>query len=75
VKDTRTPDGRSSIYLGGDGRWHGRLAVDGDRPVACRIALSTLDGGVAAVALAGGDPARAAPARSNAAIIAAGTLR
>jgi integrase len=27
VKDTRTPDGRSSIYLGGDGRWHGRVTM------------------------------------------------
>ncbi|WP_177324279.1 hypothetical protein [Streptomyces mirabilis] len=50
--------------------------MQGDtRPLARRIALSTLDGGVAAVALAGGDPAKTRPARSNAAIIAAGTLR
>jgi integrase len=27
AKDTRTPDGRSSIYLGGDGRWHGRVTM------------------------------------------------
>ncbi|GAB2815583.1 site-specific integrase [Actinoallomurus bryophytorum] len=27
TKDTRTPDGRSSIYLGGDGRWHGRVTM------------------------------------------------
>jgi len=38
-------------------------SVDGDRPLAGRIASSTLDGGMAA------------PAQSNAAIIAAGTLR
>ncbi|MDH6221057.1 hypothetical protein M2283_008399 [Streptomyces pseudovenezuelae] len=37
--------------------------------------LAAPPGGVAAAALAGGDPARAVPTQSNAAIIAAGTLR
>lgn len=27
TKDTRKPDGRSSIYKGSDGRWHGRVTM------------------------------------------------
>ena len=38
AEGTRAPNGASSIYLGKDGRWHGRVTVgvrdDGDRTAA-----------------------------------------